>query len=422
MTTAIGLAVLVVGYGLVSRRLAGSVLTGPILFTAFGLLAGRAGLGLVDLSMDSETTMVLAEATLVLVLFTDAARIDLPRLRRDAGLPLRMLASLPLTIGLGTVAAFLLLPRLDLFAAAVLAAVLAPTDAALGQVVVTDPRLPVRIRQTLNVESGLNDGIVLPFVTIFLGLAGAREGVESVNEALSFVAAQVGFGLGCGVVIGCVGAWLIDTASARGWMTGGFQRLATLSVAALTYLVAQALGGNGFIAAFVGGMAFGVLANRRCQGVFEFAEEEGSLLTLLVFTLLGASLAPELLQTLDVATGIYVVLSLTVIRMLPIALSLLGTGLRWQSIAFLGWFGPRGLATILFGLLVVEGMELPTGDRILSTALWTVLASILLHGMSAVPLVGRYTSWLQRGSTAESAMSEMGPAAEFPTRVSSNGG
>lgn len=420
MVTVICLTVLVVVYGAFSQRLSNTVITGPMVFTAVGLLFGAGGLGVLDLDLDSqggaEAVTILAEVTLVLVLFTDAARINLMKLRQDANLPLRMLGSLPLVILLGAAVAMVVLPGMDLFAAAVLASVLAPTDAALGQAVVTDARLPVRIRQTLNVESGLNDGIVLPFVTIFLGLAGASEGVESVGGALSFVGSQLGFGLLVGLGVGCVGAIVIDQASLAGWMAAGWQQLAALSVALMCYFTATQVGGNGFIAAFVGGLAFGAFANKRCEGIYKFAEQEGSLLTLLVFAILGASLAPALLQTLDIQTALYVVLSLTVVRMLPIALSLVGAGLRVSSVGFLGWFGPRGLATIVFGLLVVEEVELAEGDRILSIALWTVLASILAHGLSALPLVARYSASLD--NAPEKSMAEMEESAEFPTRVS----
>lgn len=416
-TGVVVLALLVLLFGVVSRPVERSVITAPMVFTAAGLLLGASGLGLIEVDLDGEVVSILAEATLGLVLFSDAARINLRRLRADAALPARMLGSLPLVILLGAGAAALLLPDLHLFEAAVLAAVLAPTDAALGQAVVTDERLPTRVRQTLNVESGLNDGIVLPFVTIFLGLAGAEEGVSSVGSAAGFVGAQVGGGLGVGIVVGALGAWMIDRASRRGWMTGSFQQLSTLAVAVLCVVGAEGIGGNGFIAAFVGGMAFGSLAQHHCEGIQELAEEEGTLLTLLVFALLGAALVPQQLQALDLPTAAYVVLSLTVVRMLPIALSLTGAGLRRDTVAFLGWFGPRGLATLLFSLLVVERVEVAGRQQIVSVALWTVLASILAHGMSAVPLVGVYSRRLSTVSADDHAgMPEMAETVEFPTR------
>ncbi|CAN5632786.1 cation:proton antiporter [soil metagenome] len=417
MSNAIWLAALVLVYGILSRRLSTTIVTGPIVFTAFGLIMGAAGLGLIDLSLETETITVIGEVTLVLVLFTDAARIDIPRLRTQAALPLRMLASLPLVIALGGAIAMLVFPDLELFTAGVLGAVLAPTDATLGQVVVTDDRIPVRIRQTLNVESGLNDGIVLPFVTILLSLAGAQDGVESVGTALAFVGGQIGYALLIGVGIGCAAAYAVDWASERGWMTKGYQQLATLAVALMIFGLSEAVGGNGFIAAFVGGLAFGSLASHRLDELYEFAEQEGALLTVVIFVILGASLVPDLITGLDLRTAAYVVLSLTVVRMVPIALSLLGTGLRASSVAFLAWFGPRGLATILFGLLVVEQADLEQGSQILSIALWTVLASVVAHGLSAVPLVGLYTRSLHSVTTEEEDMAEMQEMTEFPTRV-----
>ena len=200
-------------------------------------------------------------------------------------------------------------------------------------------------------------------------------------------------------------------------MTGSFQQLSTLAVAVLCVVGAEGIGGNGFIAAFVGGMAFGSLAQHHCEGIQELAEEEGTLLTLLVFALLGAALVPQQLQALDLPTAVYVVLSLTVVRMLPIALSLTGAGLRRDTVAFLGWFGPRGLATVLFSLLVVERVEVAGRQQIVSVALWTVLASILAHGMSAVALVGVYSRRLSTASSDDhGGMPEMAETVEFPTR------
>lgn len=399
-------------FGACSALVDRSPLTAPIVFTLLGALLGEAGLGVVDLPLDGEAVSVLTEVTLVLVLFTDAARIDLTRLRRAARLPARMLGSLPVVIALGTGAGLLLLGDLDLGQAALLAAVLAPTDAALGQAVVNDERLPVRIRQTLNVESGLNDGIVVPFVTILIALAG-ESASEGVGGTLARMAAQLPIGVVVGLCVGAGGARLVDRASTRGWMTGSFQQLATLACALLAASLSTVVGGNEFVAAFVGGMAFGAIAQQRCGAVEEFAEEEGRLLTLLVFTVFGATIAPDLLEPLGWSGALYVVASLTVVRMVPIALSLVGTGLRPDSVAFLGWFGPRGLASILFVLLVVEELGESAAAPVASVAAWTVAASILAHGLSAVPLVGVYSRRLDGMS---SDMPEMAPTVEFHVR------
>ena len=200
-------------------------------------------------------------------------------------------------------------------------------------------------------------------------------------------------------------------------MSEDLRQVSTLAVAIGTYAGAEAVGGNGFIAAFVGGLVFGVLASRHCEGVYAFAEEEGALLTLLVFVALGASLAPEGLVPLDVATVAYVVASLTVVRMLPIAVSLVGAGVRPVTAVFLGWFGPRGLATIIFGLLVVDEVGGEVVDVVYGVALWAVLASVVAHGVSAVPLTSAYVAALDAHRASMAAgqeMSEHGPSPRFP--------
>ena len=407
------LAAAVLLFGLVSRPIDRSPLTGPILFTGLGLLAGQAGLGVLDLAVDGEVVTVLTEVTLSLVLFTHAARMDLPRLRTSAALPARMLLSLPLVIALGAAAGMWLL-GLDLATAALLGAVLAPTDAALGQAVVSDERLPVRIRQTLNVESGLNDGIMVPFVTVLLAVVAGEGEAMGPGEIIGQAAGQLAVGVLVGLAVGAGGAWAIERASDRDWMTSGWQQIATLACALLAAGGSSAAGGNEFVAAFVGGMAFGAIAHRRCAGVYAFAEEEGRLLTLLVFVVFGASLAPDLHGRLGWAEVGYVVASLTVVRMVPIALSLLGIGLRPDSVAFLGWFGPRGLASILFLLLVVEELGEQGAAPVAGVAVWTVGTSILVHGASAVPLVGAYSRLLSASTGSD--LPEMAPTEAFHAR------
>ena len=189
-------AAFVVAYAIVSARLSTTLITGPIVFVSFGLIVGPEALDVVDLSLDNEVVRTLAELTLVLVLYTDASRIDFRVLRRSSQIPLRLLfLGLPLTIALGAGFGALLFDGLDLWEVALLAAVLAPTDAALGQAVVTNPRVPVRIRQALNVESGLNDGIAVPFIIFFVAGAAATEELQSTGFWIEFALKQIGFGL-----------------------------------------------------------------------------------------------------------------------------------------------------------------------------------------------------------------------------------
>ena len=378
-------------FGLVSEKAQSSIVTGPMVFAVLGILMFLGG---GHLMVEEHLVHLLAEITLVLVLFTDASRIDLGLLRRQHNLPVRLLLiGMPLTVILGTVAATGLFPGFTFWEAALLAAVLAPTDAALGQVVVSSPQVPVRIRQTLNVESGLNDGIALPLVLVFLSTcSSAVAGQGGTEYWLRFALLQVTLGPLVGILVGWGGGRLVQWANERGWMSHPFLRLSALGLALLSFAGAEVVGGNGFIAAFVGGLVLGNTAERLSERVHDFAEAEGQLLTLLVFLVFGATLVPELFHHSSWQLWLYALLSLTVVRMVPVALALLGTGLRWQSMVFLGWFGPRGVASILFGLLVVSDSVLLAREEIFQVVLATVALSVVAHGVTAYPGTRWYAS------------------------------
>ncbi len=399
-------AAFVFGYALVSRRLASTPVTGPIVFVGVGIVLGPTALGILDLGMDEGAVRVLAEATLVLLLFTDAIRIDLRRLRQHVGLPARLLGiGLPLTVVAGLVAALGLFPGFGLWEAALLAAILTPTDAALGAAVVSNSRVPVRIRQGLNVESGLNDGLMLPIITLFLALAATDEGLESAGFWVEFAAKQIGFGILVGAAIGFAGGYLISRFSSMSWMEGAFRQLATLAVGVGAFAAAEAVEGNGFVAAFVAGLAFGAAAREHCEGIYDFAQDEAELLALLTFLFFGVSIAGPALDELTWQIALYALLSLTVVRLAPVALSLIGGGFRAPTVGYLGWFGPRGLASIVFGLTILEEADLVNGDLIFLVVTWTVMISVLLHGFSAVPLSERYADWFAaRTEPMEEAM------------------
>lgn len=408
----IAVALMFLAYAMVSAKLEGTVLTAPLLFVAFGFVIGAGGLDLADIDLSHSMLHLVAELTLILVLFSDAARIDLKLVRRDHNLPLRMLVlGLPLAIVFGTAAAAWLFPGFGLWEAALLAALLAPTDAALGQPVVSNPAVPQRIRQAINIESGLNDGIALPAVLLFAALASMHGGGESQNW-ITFGVLQIVLGPLAGIAIGYVGAKLIDGAAESGAASTSFQGIAILALACLAYLASEAIGGNGFIAAFVSGMVFGNTIKHECDFLFEFMETEGQLLMLITFVVFGMALLPEGLADLQPAHLVYAALSLTVIRMLPVALSLIGSGVSVPTVGFLGWFGPRGLASILFVLLILEEAEIPHEADILSVTVLTVALSTLLHGISAAPFATAYSRLAARmGECAESQ-----PVADMPLR------
>ena len=404
----------VVLFGVVSRRLEASPLTGPMIFAAFGLLIGGAVLGVADLDFGHGFVHGLAEVTLVLVLFSDAARIDLRVVRRDHDLPVRMLLiGMPLIIVCGTLVGLALPLGLGLWEAALLAAILAPTDAALGQSVVASPLVPARIRQALNIESGLNDGIALPLVLLFACFASLAHATEDGRNWVVFGTLQITLGPLVGAAVGWGAARLIDGAVKAGWMAESYQGPAILGVALLAFASAELIGGNGFIAAFVAGMVFGNQVRERCGFLFEFAEAEGHLLTLLTFLIFGAAILPEAFGHAGPMVLLYAVLSLTAVRMIPIAVSLIGAGLRAPTVGFLAWFGPRGLASILFALFILEEAETPGAETVLVTVVATVALSILAHGLSAAPAAKWYGNLIgQRRAARESEA-----VTEMPTRV-----
>jgi NhaP-type Na+/H+ or K+/H+ antiporter len=388
-----------------------------MVYTTVGLVVGGAGLGWFDLLADGEALSIVVEATLVLVLFTDAARMNVTALRHDVAVPGRLLGiGLPLTVLAGTLCAAFLWPQMSWAGALLLAAVLAPTDAALGQAVVTDRRLPVRVRQSLNVESGLNDGLMVPIVTVAIALAASEDNPgASASDWGVFAAQQILVGISCGVLVGLIGGRLLGRASASGRIEGVNRQLATLSVAAGAYAVAELLGGNGFVAAFLAGMVFGVAQGSEVEDASDFTEDEGDLLTAVTFVVFGAVLIPPALSSLTWSVAGYVVLSLTVVRMVPVSLALTGSGLLLRTRLFLGWFGPRGLASILFALLVAQEVDGPEAALIVDVATWTVLLSVYVHGASATPWAG----WLAaRLASVEQGHAEKAPSIVRPTRRS----
>jgi NhaP-type Na+/H+ or K+/H+ antiporter len=388
-------AALVFGWGTLSARLERFDVTAPITFVVAGLLLTHGPLAFLAVAPSNELIKELAEFTLVLILFSDASRVGLHELRADAGLYLRLLgAALPVTIGLGTLLALALLGGGNIWLALLVGAALAPTDAALGAGMMANPAIPARIRRLINVESGLNDGIATPFVSI--AIAGAATGGEIAGHGPAAAAAELAVGLLVGVALGGIGGLLVNAARQRGWIAEGFAGSAGLGLAVCTYASALALHGNGFIAAFVGGLAFGTVRGRRGEPLVPFVEETGALVSLLVWLTFGAVAVAPAVESLTWQIVLYAVLSLTVIRMVPVAVALIGAGLGRATVALVGWFGPRGLASVVFALLALEDL----GDRTAHTAVAvitiTVMISVVAHGATADPLAARYARLLAR--------------------------
>lgn len=404
-------------FAFISKRIQSTILTAPIVFVIFGVLFSKQVLGIFDIDAESPIIRTIAEITLILVLFSDASRIDLKILKSDHSIPIRLLAKgLPLTIILGTITAVYIFEYLSFWECAVLAAVLAPTDAALGQAVVSSPKIPVRIRQALNVESGLNDGLVLPVVMLTVFFASVSNEQAASDNWIRFVSFQLFFGPLVGVIVGYFGGIVIYRLSEKNWITHSFQDISALGLSILAFSLAEVIGGNGFISAFCAGLTLGNTSRHICTCLYEFAEAEGQLLTLFSFMLFGSVLLIPALTHINYEILIYSILSLTIIRLIPVFISLIGKNLRVSSILFLGWFGPRGLASILFGLLVIDEADLNNGELIFNTMVITVFFSIFAHGITAYPFSQLYS---KQGfiKSKDKKIEENIPVKELPTRI-----
>jgi NhaP-type Na+/H+ or K+/H+ antiporter len=378
-----------VGWGLVSRRAARANITGPMVFIVLGLVLANGPLALFDIPLESESVRLIAELTLAILLFSDATRINVTG-RRAPARPLRLLLiGLPLTIGFGLAIALLVLGGVNLWIAGLIAAAVAPTDAALGAPVVQDERVPAGIRRLLNVESGLNDGIATPFVFAFL--AGAVAGEATYDGNVAAALGDIGIGVAVGIGMGLGVGFALRAATRRGWTSSSMTPIAVFALALACYLVAVELDANGFIAAFVGGIAFSVPTGGGDE-LMRFSDDAGAGLSLVVWFLFGAAIIVPAFDHLVVGDVVFAVLALTVARMVPVAIALIGTGFDRATVAFIGWFGPRGLASVVFALIAVEQLDSGDAQKVIPAITVTIVLSIIAHGMTAAPFAARYAA------------------------------
>ncbi len=381
-------------YSAVAGRVERSWVSGPIVCMAVGLILGPAGLDLMRLNMGTTGLRGLAEVTLAMVLLADASNANTRFVCAHIGIPVRLLlVGLPLTVGLGTVLAWALFPSLALLEIALLAAILAPTDAALGAPVVTNEAVPPLLRESLNVESGLNDGICVPLVLILLGYAiGAQVEHAAPTHILFTIAEEIGIGMAVGILLPALALALIPFAHRRGWFGSAWHDMPVFAVAIGCFAAAQAIGGSGFIACFVGGLMLSRLPHPILHEVLRGTESVGRILGIVTWMVFGCAVVPWVLARVTWEGWLYAALSLTVIRMLPVYLCLRGTGMSTPGALFIGWFGPRGLASLVFAIIVLDD-HLPGNDVLMATIGATILLSVVLHGISATPLARRIGTW-----------------------------
>lgn len=382
------LAMFTVCYTLLAKTLSNGILTAPILFIGFGVLMSQTGM--FPLTEAEHLLHIVAELALIILLFLDAAQINLKALRKRHQWPLRMLLfGMPLAIVIGTFAAAPFLTAYPLIVAALAAALLAPTDAALGQAVVTNEAVPERVRRALTLESGLNDGLALPVILLFASLTAEMMQTDATNWIL-FGAKQLVFGPLVGGVIGAVGGVLFLAAKHRKMTTATIEGIGAIAMAGGAYLAAGLVDGNGFISAFVAGLFFGNVIKGQCAFIYEFTESEGQMLSWGAFFLIGLALVPNAVAHLDTQNLAVILISLFLVRPIAVWLSLAGSDAASLTKLFFGWFGPRGLATALFALLIVDQIDHEIGEHLLNLAVNAVWISAVLHGVTAVPLARWY--------------------------------
>ncbi|RHW76992.1 sodium:proton antiporter [Colwellia sp. RSH04] len=386
-------ALLILIFGLFSKVAENSPISGPMFFATIGLICSPLGFDIISIEIDSKAIKLIAEITLIIILFVDASFIQLKHLKsRLQGLPARLLLiGLPITMVFGSFIAIYTFPQYSIWLLVLLALILSPTDAALGQAVVNSKAVPLKIRESISTESGLNDGISLPPIFVCLAVIASGTGqISSEDHWLNFIALQLILGPIIGILVGNVGGKLIDYANKKQWMNEVFQRLTCLSIAILAYSFAESLHGNGFIAAFCSGLFLSIKNTDVRERIQEFGETEGQLLTLFVFLIFGLIFVPTFSPYWDLSVCIYAFLSLTIIRVLPAFICLSGSGLDNYSKFFISWFGPRGIASILYLLIAVDQIGVEGNEKIFSVIVLTVLMSVFAHGVSAVSMSNQF--------------------------------
>ena len=396
MTSLAILAALIFLYSLLSHRLERTIITGPMIFTTAGILLYIIMPDEFGGKFHVKPVLQLLEIALAVVLFTDGTRIRIAELIGIASLPARLLViGMPLIILVGSIAAALLFTELTIWEAAILGAILAPTDAGLGHAVMSSKRVPARIRQALNIEAGLNDGLALPFLMLFIALARVDQPLSDRSWIVYFLQ-EVGLGILLGLLFGWMGGWLMGQANKRHWMSAGLQQLALLAFAILTWVVIDVSPGNSFIGVFVAGLMIKSGFESAGEQMVDFSEVWGQLLNLFVFAVFGTLVGP-ILGNFGALAGLYAILSLTIVRMLPVGISLIGSRLRRSTVLFIGWFGPRGLASIVLGLIFLKQEANLAGESLIELAVVvTVLLSVFAHGISAAPAINLYAKQVEK--------------------------
>jgi sodium/hydrogen antiporter len=410
LATALGL---VAGVLVVSALAAGLVerapLSFPMLFLGLGFVVGDHGLELISVGLDSRVLEVVAVVTLSLVLFLDAVNLELTELRRDWLTPFLVLGPATVLVAGLLAGAGMLLLELPVILAALLGTILASTDPVVLRDVLRDPRIPRSVRRTLSVEAGTNDIVVLPILLVLIAIAHADLGGPT--QWLAFLGRLLALGPAAGFAVGAAGAWGMGKVDERFHIRREYQSLYGIGLVLGAFVTGEAAGGDGFLAAFAAGLAVTAFNQTLCDCFLEFGQVIAETTMMVAFVLFGAVLSTLLGDVPLPATLTLAALAIFIIRPLVVGSVLwLGrAGLSRYARQFIGWFGPRGLASLLFALLVVtEGV--PGGEQLFALIGVVVLVSVVAHGVTATP----FSHWYARRASQETLAEERaGTAAEL---------
>jgi sodium/hydrogen antiporter len=384
--TAFALTFLVLAYAVVSGLVRRTYVAPALIFVVFGAALGPAGLGLIEVeNANAESFTVLAQLALTVILFNEAARLNLRTVLARGRLTLRLLAiGIPVTIALGTLTAALLLPVLPLWEAVCLAVVVAPTEVALIEAVLEDRRLPERVRNTLAAESGFYDGFAL--AALYAALAVASEHRDPEPARWAWFAFRTEFvSVALGLAIGAVGTAVIVRSCNRGWMSQTWAQLATVALALSCFGAGERLHASGFVTAFAGGLAYAMvsLQDRETSAPTQVSDAVGELLELLVFALFGGFAVIQVWRDVGWPVVVFAIVAVFVVRVVAVLLAMLRAGLPLSSRLFIGWFGPRGIGTLVLGLLVIGNGEITQAPLIAQAVVVTVTLSLIVHSLTA---------------------------------------
>ena len=391
---AIVLTVTALASGLVER----SPLSLPVMFLGLGFVLGGSGFGVIEMGPHNPILEIVAILTLSLVLFLDAVNLQIDELGKRWLVPALILGpGTGLIIGLGAIPLALLLgfPWLLAFIGG---AVLASTDPVVLREIVRDRRIPRSVRQVLKIEAGTNDIVVLPVILVLISVSVTQAGGAA--QWAVFLAKLLLLGPAIGFAVGGLGSWMITKVDARFSIRREHQALYGVGLVLAAYASATAAGGDGFLAAFAAGLAVVVLNQSLCDCFLEFGEVISEMAMLLAFVLFGIVLS-GMLGTVALGPALLLAaLVICFIRPSVLGLVLSRAKMSWEAHAFISWFGPRGLNSLLLALLVVRA-EVPGSELLLATIGVVVLASVLVHGATATPFSAWYGRRVSEATLAE---------------------